>query len=205
MKNKSRTCISLIKTKTGELMMAGDRKVSADWSFSYSCPNPKIRKSWNGILTGASGDSGLCKTIIDVFEPPKMETEDTDLYMAYYYVPALHKHLKNIPGYIDEHRLLRLAVDESCLLIIGLSGKGYVVDISNPEEEYKEAPLARIVFDDIPIPFSIGCGSTSALPILLDEYNNKKYNTKATLTKAMIVAAEISPGCNASLDFLVGD
>lgn len=201
-KKKSHTCIAIIKDKTGSLLMAGDRKVSADWSFSYKCPFPKIRHCWNGMLVGASGDSGLCKQIVDIFEPPsKIEAEDLDIYMNYSYIPALFKHLKNLPGYTDEHKILRLAKDESCSVLIGIEDRAFIVEIGNPEEDIKEMVLSRIILDDVPLPFVIGCGAATAFPILLAECNSKGYNTKLTLTKAMQIAAEISPGADNNIDY----
>lgn len=201
-KRISKTCIALCKNKAGQLIMAGDRKVSCDWSFSFKCPFPKIRQSWNGILTGASGDSGLCKQIVDVFEPPKIEPDDLDLYMNYHYIPALYKHLKTLPNYTDEHKIIRLAEEEACSVLLGIRNRAFIVDISNPESHSKENPISRITFDDVPIPFVIGCGAASAMPILLEEYNRKKYNTKEVLTRAMEIAAEISPGCDNNLDYI---
>ena len=198
---KSRTCIAIARLSNGKIIMGGDRRVSEDWGFAYKCPNPKVRKSWNGILTGASGDSGLCKFIVDIFEPPKIETDDIDTYMYWNYLPALNKLLKSIPGYKDAHNLLKITEDEYCRAIVVVSDKAYTVEIlSNSDSE-----LGKIIIDDAPLPYAIGCGASSAIPVLLDEFNQKGYNTKAGLTKAMAIAAELSPGCDANIDLLVGD
>lgn len=182
--------------------MAGDRRVSEGWGFSYRCPYPKVAKKDNGMLIGASGDSGLCKLLVDVFEPPKIEVSDIQVYMFYKFLPAVTKLLKTQPGYQDQHRLLRIAVDEQCLALIGIQGHAYTLNIFNPEEDIQGSGLGRIVIDDAPLPYSIGCGSSTALPILMLEKKKLGYSTKEHLISAMELAGEISPGCDAHIDFI---
>lgn len=204
-KKLSRTCISIIKNRSGHLMMAGDRRVSEGWGFSYKCPYPKISKKNNGMLIGASGDSGLCKLIVDVFEPPRIEVSDIQIYMYYKFLPAVTKLIKQQPGYQDSDKLLRIAVDEQCFALIGLQGQAYTLNIFNPEEDVRGAGLGRIVIDDAPLPYSIGCGSATALPILMFEKKRLGYSTKEHLTSAMELAGEISPGCDKSIDYIKED
>lgn len=197
MKRKSKTCIAAIKTRNGRLLMGADRQVSEDWGFSYKCPYPKIKKFNNGILVGASGDSGLCKLMIDGLyqhDWPGVET-DTDTYMYYTFIPAVHKLIKSQPGYTDQHKLLLLAMDESCTMMVGIKGRLYIIDICNPEEEYKESPITRIVLDDLPIPFAIGCGAGPAYEYLSTKKQENRFNTKEDLDKAIRRACEVSPGC----------
>jgi ATP-dependent protease HslVU (ClpYQ) peptidase subunit len=205
MRKISRTCISIVKNRRGKLIMAGDRRVSGDWSFCYKCPYPKIKKKNNGILIGASGDSALCKLVVDIFDPPQIDVRDLEIYMYYKLLPDLNKLIKSQPGYSDEHKLLRIAPTEACSCLIGIKGRVFTVDINNPLGEHVEAisTLGRIIVDDAPIPYAIGCGSASSLPILLAEHNELGYNTREGLEKAMMIAAEISPGCSAEpFDFI---
>lgn len=202
-KRKSKTCIAVCRLKSGEILMAGDRRISMDDGSIYKAPKPKIKKTWNGILTGASGTSGLCKTIVDMFEPPKVETEDTDLYMYYHYVPELHKHLKQIPGFTNEHRMLSLASSEGCDVLVVVQDFGYIINIySEGADEGRGIVLSRIQLDDAPIPYAIGCGAISALPVLIDECKSKGYNTKTGLIKAMNIAADLNNGCDNSIDYI---
>lgn len=201
-RRKSKTCIAICKLKSGQLVMAGDRRVSMEDGTIYKCPNPKIRRSWNGILTGASGESALCKTVVDLFEPPEMKVDDLDLYMNYEYIPSLYRCLRNIPGYIDEHKQLRLAPNEACSILLGIQDKVYTIDIYSPVDDLKPFNYSRVVFDDAPIPFSIGCGANSAMPVLIDEVKTKGYNTKQGLTKALQVAADLNSGCDNQIDII---
>lgn len=206
MKRKSRTCIGLIKLRDGRLMMAGDHRVSESFSSAYKCPFPKVRKKENGMLMGASGHSALCKFIVDVFEPPAIET-DLDTYMFHPFQKALYKALRDQPGKSDEHHILRLAPDTSCAVLIGIENRGFIVDISN---ETENTPLdhyygGEISIDDVPIPFVIGCGSTPAFPILYTTKTKHNTNTKAQLIQAMTAAAELSPGCDDDFTFITTD
>lgn len=206
MKKQSKTCIALIKTRNGKLLMAGDRKVSCDWGFSYQCPNPKIKKKENGMLVGASGDSGLCKLIVDIFEPPVIQYNDIDNYMYYDYQKALEKLLKQQIGYKDSHNLVKLPPETYCMVLIGIEGKAYTVEISNHSETGDNSDSTSIIIDDAPIPYAIGCGSTSAIPILFSSKTSTGVNTKEQLKLAMSIAAEISPGCGSEpFDFIQDD
>lgn len=182
--------------------MAGDRRVSCDWGFSYKCPYPKIKKKENGILIGASGDSGLCKLVVDIFEPPEIDT-DVETYMFFKFLPRLTALIKSQPGYQDEHKLLRLSSEESCSMLVAAQGRLFTVDISNPEGDLeKSTTIGRIILDDAPIPYAIGCGSSTALPILFAEQRKDGYNTKEGLINAVEIACEVSPGCSLPLDLI---
>lgn len=203
-KRQSKTCIAAIKSRSGKIIMAGDRRVSADWGFAYKSPVPKIRKYANGLLIGASGDSGLCTLLVDGYEPRSIETDELT-YLYYTFIKDLAKLVREQPGYQDEHKILRLAIDETCSALIAINGKLFILDIFNPEEHLKEMNLSRIVPDTVPLPFAIGCGAPSAIPILLSEKQEIGYNTRAGLKKAMEIAAEISPGCDNNIDFIQED
>lgn len=199
-KKQSRTIIAAIKNRKGKIIMAGDRRVSLDWGSSYLCPYPKIKKLTNGILIGASGDSGLCKLCIDGFNQEYEIQTDPDTYMYHWFIPDLVKLLKRQPGFVDEHKLLRLAVGEACTILIACLGRLYTIDISNPEEDVKEYSMARVVLDDAPLPFAIGCGADSALPLLNKQYDINGYNTKEDLENAVQYACKVSPGCAPNRD-----
>ncbi len=202
-KRISKTCIALCKLKTGDLLMAGDRRVSMSDGTVFKCPNPKITKTWNGFLTGASGDSALCKHVVDLFDPPEFKIKEIDTYLAYIYVPELYNTFKNLPGYMDEHKHLRLSSGEQCSILLGIRDRAYTIDIFSPfEDESKPFNISRMIFDDAPLPYAIGCGAASAMPILIEEYRSKGYNTKQGMAKAMSVAAELNNGCDNSIDYI---
>lgn len=204
MKRQSRTCIAIIKNKSGKIVMAGDRRVSEHWGSAYKCPGPKIRKKKNGILIGASGDSGLCKLIVDVFQPPKIRVEDTDTYMFFQFQPELINILASQPGYVKDKKVLDLPPNTLCVALVCVNGRAYIVNISNVIEEGVHATPhgGVLIIDDAPIPYAIGCGGASAVPILISEKKKLGYSTKEHLKQAMEIAAEISPGCDNSVNFI---
>jgi hypothetical protein len=197
MKKQSKTVIAVVRTKRGKLLMAGDRRVSYEDGTIYNCPYPKIRRLHNGILIGASGDSGLCKLCVDglvTYEFPELET-DHDTYMYYTFIPALVKLIKQQPGYQDQHKILRIATTELCSLLVALKGRLYTVDIMNPEDGAVDATLSRIILDDAPVPFAIGCGGSVAMTILNDKLEAMKYNTRDDLVNAVKAACNQHSGC----------
>jgi len=196
MKRQSKTIIAAIKNRQGKIIMASDRRVSYDWDESFECPYPKIKKFSNGCIVGASGDSGLCKLFTcNAFTPPPINTNDLDIYMYFKFIPALTNLLKCQVGYQDEHGVLRIAADEMCSLLVAVRGSLFTIDILNPEDGLKEYCLSRVVLDDAPIPFAIGCGRKTTLPLLKEAKKEKGYNTKEDLFKAIRAACEVSPGC----------
>lgn len=206
---QSKTCIAAVKLRNGKIRMGGDRKVSADWSFSYKCPKPKISKKANGMIVGGSGSSALCKLIVDVFNPPDVTTNNLDIYMFYKFLPDLEKFLKSMPGYKDHFKNFILDSDDYAQFLIAFYGQLFILDIfavgGKLEGDDINISIGRLSLDDVPAPFAIGCGSASALPILVELSKGKGYNTKEDLDRAMELAAEISPGCDNEFDFLTED
>jgi len=201
MKNKkqSRTIIAAVKTRRGKILMAGDRRVSCDWGYAYVCPKPKIRKTDAGLLVGGSGDSGLCKLLVDIFEPAEIRT-DAQTYMFYTFLPQLNKFLKQQPGYVNEHKLLTLGNNEHCCLLVACLGELYTVDVQGVIAS-EDVILSRITVDDAPIPYAIGCGS-EALKVLELRLKETGYSTKEHLIEAVEVACQTSPGCGLPLDIV---
>lgn len=198
MKRTSKTCIAVIKLRSGRLMMAGDRRVSCEDGTIFKCPFPKISKKSNGMLVGASGDSALCKLVVDIFKPPKI-TCDTETYMYYVLRDRLYTLLKNQPGYKDEHNNLRLSHDESCSALFAVNGSLYTVDIGSPDDNKS---IGRIILDDAPIPFAIGCGGTAAMSVLTAKKQEFGYLNKEHLHTALETAAQLNNGCDDSVDFI---
>ena len=203
MRKQSRTCIVVAKDQQGRIIMAGDRRVSAHWGLAYICPNPKIKKHPHNILVGASGDSSLCKFLLDGFVPSPHDEGTPDDYMYLDYIPTLTENIKLILGCRDGHGLLKFSTSEYCSALFVVSNIVYTLDLYSAGSEESDQGVSRIILDDAPIPYAIGCGAASAMPILLEEFNKKGYNTKATILRAMQIAAEISPGCDANIDFII--
>lgn len=202
MKKKSFTCIGIIKNKSGKIFMAGDRRVSmSDYTY-FQNPVPKIRNI-NNTLIGASGTGSLCKACVDSFDPPEFKEKDydVDLYMHHWYIPALEKHLKTIPGYVSKDGTLAIPEDRATSVLIVVHKRAFTIDIGTVRNPDKQL-LTVMDLDDAPFPFFIGCGTSSAIPILIAEKKEKGYNTKEMLIKAMEIAADISAGCDNNIDIV---
>lgn len=204
MKRLSKTCIAIIKLRSGHVMMAGDRRVSCEDGSVFQCPNPKISKKQNGILIGASGDSFLCKFLVDIFCPPELIDGDIDYYMFNLFLPALDRVLKKMPGFKDAHNLLRLPKQSYCLALVVVDGKSYTLLLQNDSKSGDE-DNSSIQIDDIPTPFAIGCGANSAIPKLEETKTSTGCNTKEQLTQAMLLAAQLNSGCDDSIDYIKED
>lgn len=202
MKNKreSKTCIALIKTQRGKIIMAGDRRVSTNYGTGYTSPVPKIEKKDNGILIGASGSGGLCHLLVTGFTPPDLQRNETiNDYMLFNYLPTLQDFLMKQRGWVNREKQLTIPTGIYVSALISINKEAYILDIMGPEHPEESG---YIDLDRVPIPFVVGCGSISAFPILHSESSLLGYNTKETLELAMRAAAEISDGCDFNIDYL---
>lgn len=213
MKKQSHTCISVIKTKSGKLIMAGDRRSSFGWDRAEVMDRPKISAIKNGerknakgklynsgdILLGATGSGSLCTLLVDVLQVPDIDT-DSDTYMFFKFKEAIFKLLVN-QNYTDKDKNLHIPPDMAVELVVGLQGTVYTVNIDNPYSTDSVAKGGLIQIDVVSTPYATGCGGASALPILLANKKLKGYNTREDLKLAMEIAADISPGCDNEIDY----
>lgn len=199
MKKQSRTCIAIVKTKRGKLIMAGDRRASWHWGHAESMNRPKVMKR-NGLLLGATGNGSLCSLLVDLMVIPSIKT-DINTYMFFTFREAVLKILLN-QGYGDKDKNLHIPPDSGVSLVVGIQGHAFVVDIDNPYDTEHTTKGGLISIDEVSTPFATGCGGPSALPILLAERKREGHSTKEHLKLAMEIAADISPGCNNLIDFI---
>ena len=197
---KSRTCIALIKTRTGKLIMAGDRRVTYGDAEMYSVSAvPKINKR-NAFLIGYTGNPAICEALIHLTKIPNYIPHPLNKYI----MCELEENIKKLllkRGYEDNGSIILTEKDGSALLL-GIDGRAFVIDIDPILEEGRVWGKAVVESGEVLLPWSIGCGSDSALPILLAEKKEKGYNTREGLKKAMEIAAEISPGCDNNIDYI---
>lgn len=195
------TCIAIIKNKKGKIVMAGDRRVSYDSGEFYQQPEPKIKKcEVTGILLGASGDSNLCELLMNM-TLPDVTTDKTHLYMQYDFKKALRKHLIQ-NDYTDQHKVLNIPNKEECEALLVIYGKGYIVNIYNPNSDDFPNSAGIIAVEPSPIPFAIGSGSSSAIPILLAEHKRDGYMKKDHLALAMQIASETISSVDNQIDYV---
>lgn len=200
-RRKSQTCIAAIKNRKGKIIMAGDRQVSWGWGFKQDCPEPKVIKH-SGFLLGGTGDSDFLELILDGF---MFEQEgDLKIYLLFKFKRELSKFLKQ-QGYRDEHDILRFPSSLECEIMIGKEGKLFIITFTPGDNKDVVVEPSIISIGQVNLPFALGCGASTALPILLSKKKELGYSTKEHLELAMKTAAEISPGCDDKIDFIVED
>ncbi len=198
------TAIVIIKTKKGRVIMAGDRKLTYDWSLATSMPGPKIRKDADtGILIGAAGSGNLATVLVNLTKVPDLDLIDVEIYMHFKFKKALIKALLEA-GYKDQHNQLMIPEDYGCDGLVVVRGRAFMVDIKHPDWNSNHGNvLGGIVeIEETGFPYAVGCGAASAYPILLAEKKREGYSTKEHLTLAMEIAADIAPGVDKFVDFI---
>lgn len=198
LRKQSRTCIAAIRSRSGKIIMAGDRRVSWDFSQAQTMSRPKINKR-GGVILGGTGDGFLCSLIIDIMDIPEV-TENLDDYIFNKFRRSITKIIKE-NGMVTEHGQLKIPSEMDAEIVIAISGKLYQAIISNPDPE-KEASSGLISLDEVSLPYATGCGGKVAWGSLLTQQRIDKYPKREHLKIALEIAAEVSPGCNAVIDVM---
>lgn len=193
-RKKSNTCIAVLKTKRGKLMMAGDRRASWDHQ-AQKMPRPKIQKR-EGLLLGGTGDGYLCTLIVDILSLPEYENIDTDSYMHHKFQTAIVRLLKS-KNFCD-NKGLHIPTDTEAEIIVGIQGKLYQVIISN-EDSRNHGGI--ITIDELNTPYATGCGGLLAWGSLLTT-QDLNLSDKERLKLALSVAAQVSTGCDGNVDII---
>ncbi len=198
------TVIAIIKNRKNKVIMAGDRKLTYDWSLATSMPGPKIRKDVSGVLLGAAGSGNLATILVNLTPVPDLEaTDDIEVYMHFKFKKMLLKSLISA-GYGDEHGRLMIPEDYGCDGLVVVDGRAFMVDIRNPDPmSHHGNVLSGIVeIEETGFPYAVGCGASSAYPIMLAEKKREGFNTKDHLKLALEITADISPGVDRFFDYI---
>lgn len=197
---KSNTCLAVIR-HSGKLYFAGDRRVSWGMHKAQKGVRPKISLR-DGILYAGTGVSAMCDEITDLFNPPNFKNSlaanpnmDPFLYMNNVFMPALLEHLRT-KRFVkhDERGLTTNDKGKSYLessILIGLDTSLFEVDIG----------ADAIIADSIDAPYASGCGGMYAYGAIL-ALQDTNLSPEDILTKALKIAAKVSPGCDANIDVL---
>lgn len=198
----SGTCIVALKNSRGKILVAADRRASWSFSKAVTMNKAKVRKR-DGIIIAGTGSGALCSLFVDAFTPPEYNGEDLDIFMHFVFHRAIKKILTN-HDYADEHKVLKIPSDSGCELIIGIAGHVYTVDIFNPEEEHTHIN-GLINIDEVPTPYTTGCGGEHAKGAIDACMHHGIKDTRLIATTAIKVAANNSPGCDDKIDIVVED
>lgn len=207
-KKQSRTCIAAIKTSNGKIMMAADRRSSWDFSQAQKMPRAKIR-SRDGLILAGTGDGALCYQIVDNLkfrEYPYEEWGFEDEYLNNIFYNDVIKLLKS-KGYVDVdaglHPILKIPVESATEILICIHRRLYSLQIFNPHPE-ADYPNGLVTIDELGVPYATGCGGQLAWGSLLTTMD-LGMKPKERLAIALNVAAQVSPGCDNNIDYIIGD
>lgn len=202
---RSNTCLAVIRHK-GKLIFGADRRASWGFDQAQTMPIPKLAKR-NGLLLAGTGGSFLCTLIVDVLNVPHYSPEmDTDIYMHNDFFRAVKK-LMIDKGFCDEHKSLRFPEPMGAEIIVGINHKLYNVTIENMDPSNHHT-IGSIIIDRLNTPYATGCGGQWAwgtletLIQLEQEGLIAASSGKDKLTRALMIAAKYSPGCDAVFDFI---
>lgn len=205
------TVIAVCKNRTGKLMMAGDRRDSTGWHYAQVMEVPKINKK-NGLLIGATGSSDLCSLFVDddAFEVPERKVKSVNKYMHHIFKQEVVSFLvKQLYGRKDKETVtptLLIPPNKSCEVVIGIDGETWILTIDNALPEAVDSLLGHLALFRVSSPYSTGCGGQGT-PDGIFKYllRTKGYITEKDLRTTLEIVAEISPGCNDTIDVIKED
>ncbi len=197
------TCIAAIKSRTGKIVMAADRRASWDMSQAQTMPRAKLVYR-NGLILAGTGDGFLCHLIVDILDfPPYLSDYDQDSYLHGDFYNSIRR-LLDRKGMMDKDKMLKIPVDVDAEILIACGGRLYLMDIFNPSDT-DNYPHGLITLDEAALPFAAGCGGQLAWGALLQQdkllkEKGLKLSNTDRLIQALNVAADVSPGCNNIID-----
>lgn len=200
---KSNTCIAVCKNRKGKLMIAGDRRNTWGYHHAETMEFPKINKK-DGVLLGATGTGDACSLFVDdgAFNIPDKKVDCINTYMFHTFKPAVFKFLIN-QGYANKDKELSLPPDWFVEVVICIEGTTWTLIISNPLDTGVLA--GHVDLSRISVPYATGCGGIPALAVLKHTLKIKGYCTQDDLKQALVIASEISIGCDDVIDILTED
>jgi ATP-dependent protease HslVU (ClpYQ) peptidase subunit len=201
MKPKSNTCLLVVTGKNNKLYMAGDRRVSWDYSQAQSQPFPKILKQ-DKLLIGGTGDCFLCELFVRSVPFPKIKKDQDALeYMQNEFYSTIIAILE-ARGMMDNHtKTLKIPSETSAELIVVLKHRLFTIDISNPDP-YTQESNGMVTISELGTPYGTGCGGQWAWAAYEALNNNTTMATENKIKAALRLAAKHSPGCDASIDII---
>lgn len=197
------TCIAVCKLKSGKIVMAGDRRLTHDWSMATEMPVPKIRKTDEGYLVGAAGTGNLATVLVELTAFPEAKSSDLSIYMHFQFKKSLIKSLI-ASGYGNSDGTLMIPGDDGMHGIVVIHGHVFAVDVRHPDDSAHHGNVLTgiVEIEEMGTPYAVGCGSSTATPILRYLKRQKGYSTKEDLRTAMFEAADLSPGCDFKVDII---
>lgn len=195
----SGTCIAVIKTKRGKIMMAGDRRMSWGFSQAQRTPEPKVIKR-DGLLFGGTGSCYLLTLINQIFVVPDRGKDDPLAYMHNIFHKALVRFLCS-KGFGDSKTgVLKFPPDLSIESLVACKGRLFSILIGSDGDSPHD--MGYVLIDEVSLPYSTGCGGSLAWGSLLTTEPLKEMSDKEKLITALKVAATVSPGCDDEVDII---
>ena len=202
----SNTCIAVMEVD-GVVYMAGDRRVSWDWSQAQSMPVPKINKRCE-MLIGATGSAFLTSIIVDVIQYPKIKRGEKQMdYMINVICKEIRESLIG-HGFRNGFGMLKIPSDYYAEAVFVIRGKAFSISVENRyDSDSADGSMAHVVGDAISYPYATGCGGQWAWGVIhehgeLINSGKLKMTPETSLTRALKVAAKYSPGCDSKIDII---
>lgn len=202
MKPKSNTCLLVVTGKNNKLYMAGDRRVSWDFSQAQSIPYSKVIKQ-DKLLLGGTGDGALCDLFTRSVTFPKVnKTIDALDYMQNDFYSTMIAVLE-ARGFMDHvSKTLKIPGELSAEIIVGVKHRLFSIDISNPDP-YGDGHSGLVTIGELGTPYGTGCGGQWAWAAYEALSNNTTMTTENKLKAALRLAAKHSPGCDEKIDIIL--
>jgi len=200
-KNKrlaSATCIAAIRNKRGKIMVAADRRMSWDTGQVQKMPTAKVVKR-DGLIIAGTGSCYLLTLMTQLLVIPTDGQHDPINYTHNILKPAIIKLLKH-NGFVDDKKNLKIPEDVDLEAVIVCNGRIFSLVIENVEPD-KEDSLGLIMIDEVSLPYATGCGGRLAWGSLLTT-EKMKMESRERLELALQVAAEVSSGCDDTIDIV---
>ena len=200
-KLKSNTCLAVIKNEEDKLVFAGDRRGSWGMHKAQTTPRPKITKR-KGLLFAGTGVGFICDLLTDLLPIPDYDPASTDpfTYLHTTLLPEIKRSLREA-GVLEKDNDAMRSEEMHSAVLIGMRGQLFEVSMDTD----------GVMVDSVDVPYTAGCGGSYALAVihtldqLIEEGLIEPVSAEDKLTRALTIAAGISPGCDDNIDILVED
>lgn len=200
----SNTCIAVIE-RDGVVYMAGDRRMSWDFSQAQPSPIPKIAKRC-GMLIGATGSGFLCSLMVDIIQYPKPTAKQKPFdYVMNTVCKIIHDTLIE-KGFSNGNGMMKIPSNHAAEGLFIMKGEAFSIVIANEyDSDSADGAMGHVTGDVVSFPYATGCGGQWAWGVLEEHSllsNKLKLTPHESLRRALRIAAKFSPGCDSQIDII---
>lgn len=185
------TCILVIKQENGKLLFGADRQLTSDGEKSEVSHSKIIKK--NGLILGSAGNYRIGYLLLNVFKVPYKKKNESALdYIHDRFYNALKK-------FLFKRGIIRIASENTTVLLVGIEGILYNINISNDDTESTELSIEMF---PLCTPVAFGSGSAYALGAYRGLYRSMAdwFSEDYMLKQSLLVAGQLSAYCSTDID-----